>query len=73
MHEGAYRRRNTLLVLSLFFISSDEYFSAYVRKAHNDWKLSISAFSKLFLTEAPGYERDSFLAAQAGGVGRMSR
>eukprot|EP00794_Sanderia_malayensis_P018102 gene18102-19911_t len=38
-----------------------------------DWSLTISAFAKLFLAEAPGMERDCFLAEHAGSAGRISR
>eukprot|EP00795_Rhopilema_esculentum_P011486 gene11486-21702_t len=38
-----------------------------------NWKLSISAFAKLFLAEPPGMERDCFLAEHAGSAGRIAR
>ena len=37
------------------------------------WMISIDVFSRLFLAEGPGGERDSFLAARAGTAGRIAR
>ncbi|XP_047133859.1 uncharacterized protein LOC100207024 isoform X1 [Hydra vulgaris] len=39
----------------------------------SEWKRVIDAFTILFLTEGPGYERESFLSAKAGAAGRISR
>lgn len=38
-----------------------------------EWNRTVDAFATLFLTEGPGYERDSFLAIKSGASGRMSR
>lgn len=37
------------------------------------WNRVMDAFSTLFLSEGPGYERDSFLAIKAGASGRIAR
>lgn len=37
------------------------------------WKISVDLFSRLFLADGPGAERDSFLAARAGVAGRLAR
>lgn len=37
------------------------------------WMISIDVFSRLFLAEGPGGERDSFLGARAGTAGRIAR
>ena len=37
------------------------------------WKVSVDLFSRLFLADGPGAERDSFLAARAGVAGRLAR
>ena len=37
------------------------------------WKISVDLFSRLFLSDGPGAERDSFLAARAGVAGRLAR
>lgn len=39
----------------------------------NRWKISVDLFSRLFLADGPGAERDSFLAARAGVAGRLAR
>ena len=39
----------------------------------NRWKISVDLFSRLFLADGPGAERDSFLAARAGVPGRLAR
>lgn len=38
-----------------------------------NWNRVMDAFSTLFLSEGPGYERDSFLAIKAGASGRIAR
>lgn len=37
------------------------------------WNRVVDAFSTLFLSEGPGYERESFLAIKAGASGRIAR
>lgn len=37
------------------------------------WKISVDLFSRIFLADGPGAERDSFLAARAGVAGRLAR
>ena len=37
------------------------------------WKNSVDLFSRIFLADGPGAERDSFLAARAGVAGRLAR
>ncbi|XP_022781948.1 uncharacterized protein LOC111322968 [Stylophora pistillata] len=37
------------------------------------WKISVDLFSRLFLADGPGAERESFLAARAGVAGRLAR
>ena len=37
------------------------------------WKIAVDLFSRLFLADGPGAERDSFLAARAGVAGRLAR
>ena len=37
------------------------------------WKISVDLFSRMFLADGPGAERDSFLAARAGVAGRLAR
>jgi len=57
------------------------YFVNFTRKKENQtlsicdgqWSRVIDAFSTLFLSEGPGYERESFLAIKAGASGRMAR
>ena len=39
----------------------------------NRWKISVDLFSRLFLADGPGAERESFLAARAGVAGRLAR
>ncbi|XP_048584846.1 uncharacterized protein LOC5508594 isoform X2 [Nematostella vectensis] len=37
------------------------------------WKIAVDLFSRLFLADGPGAERDSFLAVRAGVAGRLAR
>ena len=37
------------------------------------WKISVDLFSRIFLADGPGAERESFLAARAGVAGRLAR
>ena len=37
------------------------------------WKISVDLFSRMFLADGPGAERESFLAARAGVAGRLAR
>ena len=63
---------NILYLLNfIFFYRKKE--SQTLSICEGKWVRVIDAFSTLFLSEGPGYERESFLSIKAGASGRIAR